>query len=63
MGERISTVFSILLDIDFDMYNSFYISEVSDDDIVESMMLDVRYQYALHTTSYEEQPSSEVKFP
>ena len=23
----------ILLDIDFDMYNSFYISEVSDDDI------------------------------
>lgn len=37
--------------------------QVSDDDIVESMMLDVRYQYALHTTSYEEQPSSEVKFP
>lgn len=33
--------------------------QVSDDDIVESLMLDVRYQYALHTTSYEEQPLSD----
>lgn len=31
----------------------------SDDDIVESLMLDTRYQYALHTTSYEEQPLSD----
>lgn len=33
--------------------------QASDDDIVESLMLDVRYQYALHTTSYEEQPLSD----
>lgn len=33
--------------------------QVSDDDIVESLMLDIRYQYALHTTSYEEQPLSD----
>lgn len=33
--------------------------QVSDDDIVESLMLDVRYQYALHTTSYGEQPLSD----
>lgn len=33
--------------------------QVSDDDIVESLMLDVRYQYALHTTSYNEQPLSD----
>lgn len=33
--------------------------QLSDDDIVESLMLDVRYQYALHTTSYEEQPLSD----
>ena len=31
----------------------------SDDDIVESLMLDTRYQYALHTTGYEEQPLSD----
>lgn len=31
----------------------------SDDNIVESLMLDTRYQYALHTTSYEEQPLSD----
>lgn len=31
----------------------------SDDDIVESLMLDTRYQYALHTTSYKEQPLSD----
>lgn len=33
--------------------------QVSDDEIVESLMLDTRYQYALHTTSYEEQPLSD----
>lgn len=32
---------------------------VSDDEIVENLMLDSRYQYALHTTSYEEQPLSD----
>ena len=32
---------------------------LSDDEVVESLMLDPRYQYALHTTSYEEQPVSD----
>ena len=32
---------------------------VSDDEIVENLMLDPRYQYALHTTSFEEQPMSD----
>lgn len=33
--------------------------DLSDDEIVENLMLDVHYQYALHTTSYEEQPLSD----
>jgi len=33
--------------------------QVSDDEIVESLMLDVRYQYALHTNNFEEQPLSD----
>ena len=33
--------------------------DLSDDEIVEGLMLDVRYQYALHTTSFEEQPLSD----
>lgn len=32
---------------------------ISDDEVVENLMLDPRYQYALHTTSYEEQPVSD----
>lgn len=32
---------------------------ISDDEIVENLMLDPRYQYALHTTSCEEQPLSD----
>ena len=32
---------------------------ISDDEVVENLMLDPRYQYALHTTSYEEQPLSD----
>lgn len=32
---------------------------ISDDEIVENLMLDPRYQYALHTTSFEEQPISD----
>ncbi|MEY8393123.1 transposase [Lachnospiraceae bacterium 45-W7] len=32
---------------------------ISDDEIVESLMLDVRYQYALHFTSYDEQSLSD----
>lgn len=32
---------------------------VSDDEMVENLMLDPRYQYALHTTSCEEQPLSD----
>jgi len=31
----------------------------SDDDMVEGLMLDSRLQYALHTTSYDEQPLSD----
>jgi len=31
----------------------------SDDEILMSLMFDVRYQYALHTTSFEEQPLSD----
>ena len=33
--------------------------DLSDDEVVENLMLDVHYQYALHTTSYEEQPLSD----
>ena len=32
---------------------------VTDDEIVETMAFDIRYQYALHTTSFEEQPISD----
>ena len=32
---------------------------ISDDEVVENLMLDPRYQYALHTTSCEEQPLSD----
>lgn len=32
---------------------------ISDDEVVENLMLDFRYQYALHTTSFEEQPLSD----
>ena len=32
---------------------------LSDDEILESVLFDVRFQYALHTTSYEEQPISD----
>ncbi len=35
------------------------IQDYSDDDIVEGIMLDVRLQYALHTTSFKEQPLSD----
>ena len=33
--------------------------DLSDDEMVENLMLDVHYQYALHTTSYEEPPLSD----
>lgn len=33
--------------------------DLSDDEIVEGLMLDVRLQYALHTTSFQEQPLSD----
>lgn len=32
---------------------------VTDDEIVEGLMFDIRYQYALHTTSFQEQPLSD----
>lgn len=35
------------------------IFNISDDEVVENLMLDPRYQYALHTTSCEEQPLSD----
>jgi hypothetical protein len=33
--------------------------DLSDDEIVEGLMLDIRLQYALHTTSFDEQPLSD----
>ena len=33
--------------------------DLSDDEVVEGGMLDIRFQYALHTTSFEEQPLSD----
>ena len=33
--------------------------DLSDDEMVENLMLDPRYQYALHTTSFNEQPLSD----
>ena len=32
---------------------------LSDDEVVEDILLDPRFQYALHTTSFEEQPISD----
>ncbi len=32
---------------------------ISDDELIENLMLDIRYQYALHTTSFDEQPLSD----
>jgi len=32
---------------------------ISDDKVVENLMLDPRYQYVLHTTSFDEQPLSD----
>jgi len=31
----------------------------TDDEILEALMFDIRYQYALHTTHFEEQPLSD----
>lgn len=33
--------------------------QISDDEVIENLMLDPRYQYALHTTSFCEQPLSD----
>ena len=33
--------------------------DLSDDEVVENLLLDFRYQYCLHTTSFEEQPLSD----
>lgn len=35
---------------------------ITDDEIVQSLMFDIRYQYALHTTSFDEQPLSDRTF-
>lgn len=32
---------------------------ITDDEIVQALMFDIRYQYALHTTSFKEQPLSD----
>ena len=37
-------------------------SGLSDDELLESVCCDVRYQYALHTTHMEEQPFSDRTF-
>jgi len=36
--------------------------DLTDDELLESIIFDVRYQYALHTTSFEEQPFSDRTF-
>lgn len=33
--------------------------DLTDEELLESLLFDVRYQYALHTTSFEEQPMSD----
>lgn len=33
--------------------------DMIDDEIAEALMFDIRYQYALHTTSFKEQPLSD----
>ncbi len=35
---------------------------LTDDELLESIILDIRYQYALHTTSFKEQPFSDRTF-
>lgn len=35
------------------------VMELNDSEIMQNLMFDIRYQYALHTTSFEEQPLSE----
>lgn len=32
---------------------------ITDDEVVQGLMFDIRYQYALHTTSFDEQPLSD----
>ena len=36
------------------------IFQLTDEEIVETLPFDIRYQYALHTTSSEEQPLNAV---
>ena len=38
------------------------IFDLTDDEVIETLMFDIRYQYALHTTSFEEQPLSDRTF-
>ena len=38
------------------------IQQVTDDELLASVICDVRYQYALHTTSFDEQPLSDRSF-
>lgn len=35
------------------------LANLSDDELLESLMFDIRFQYALHTTSFAEQPLSD----
>ena len=35
------------------------IFDLTDDEIIETLMFDIRYRYALHTTSWDEQPLSD----
>ena len=35
------------------------LTNLSDDELLESLMFDIRFQYALHTTSFAEQPLSD----
>ena len=39
--------------------NYYKIAGLTDEEMIESLMFDIRFQYALHTTSFKEQPLSD----
>ena len=39
------------------------LTNLSDDELLESLMFDIRFQYALHTASFAEQPLSDSSTP
>lgn len=52
VGSRPNTPIDVLV-------SSLIIKELTgltDDELIESLMFDIRFQYAMHTTSFKEQP-------